>query len=53
MRRFRNLLVIAVAAAATGCVYERQVARDDRPAEAAPPPPYELPGGRAAAAARR
>ena len=28
MRRFRNLLVIALAAAGTACLYEREVIRD-------------------------
>jgi hypothetical protein len=41
MRPFRNLLVVALAAAAGGCVYGSEVARDDRPVESPPPPPYD------------
>ena len=38
MRRFRNLLVVALAAASTACLYERQVVREPQ-VDAPPPPP--------------
>ena len=38
MRRFRNLLVVALAAASTACLYERDVVREPQ-VEAPPPPP--------------
>jgi hypothetical protein len=39
MRRFTTLLVLGLAAVATGCIYEREVVRDDRRVEAPPPAP--------------
>ena len=39
MRRFRNLLIVALAAASTACLYERQAVRDEPQVEAPPPPP--------------
>jgi len=42
MRRFPALAFLALAAAATGCIYERDVVRDDRRVES-PPPPAEAP----------
>ena len=39
MRRYRNLLISGLAAAATGCIYGREPIRDDRHIDAAPPPP--------------
>jgi hypothetical protein len=42
MRRFPLLVVLALAAAATGCIYEREVVRDDPRAES-PPPPADAP----------
>ena len=39
MRRYRNLLIFGLAAAATGCIYARESTRDDRQIDAPPPPP--------------
>jgi len=37
----RNLLILALAAAFTGCLYGREEVRDDRTVESAPPAPYD------------
>ena len=39
MRRYRSLLILGLAAAATGCIYGREPIRDDRHIDAPPPPP--------------
>src|SRR2546425_9306396 len=39
MRRYRNLLIVGLAAAATGCIYGREPVRDDRRIDTPPPPP--------------
>jgi len=41
MRRFTVLMTVAFAAAATGCIYEREAVRDDRRVEAPPPAPAD------------
>src|SRR5438034_167559 len=41
MRRFTVLTTVAFAAAATGCIYEREAVRDDRRVEAPPPAPAD------------
>ena len=43
MRRFPALGVLALAAAATGCIYERDVVRDDDRRVESPPAPAEAP----------
>lgn len=40
MRRFRNLLIVALAAASTACLYGREVVREPQ-VEAPPPPPAQ------------
>src|SRR3989454_2569392 len=39
MRRYRTLLIVGLAAAATGCLYGREPVRDDRRIDTPPPPP--------------
>ena len=39
MRRFRNLLIVALASASTACLYERRTIREEPQVEAPPPPP--------------
>ncbi|TMA85739.1 MAG: hypothetical protein E6J63_18780, partial [Deltaproteobacteria bacterium] len=39
MRRYRNLLIVGLAAAATGCIYGREPVRDDRRIDTPPSPP--------------
>jgi uncharacterized membrane protein YgcG len=39
MRRFTILMTVTLAAAATGCIYEREAVRDDRRVDAPPPAP--------------
>src|SRR2546425_10700732 len=41
MRRYRNLLIVGLAAAATGCIYGREPVRDDRRIDTPPPPPAD------------